>query len=78
MERARRLLETGDMPVSEICMEIGYASLGTFSTRSAERVGKSPSEYRRTVRRWVAPRNGWRLYYVPSCVLSFWLPDSQD
>lgn len=69
MERARRLLEVGEMPVTEICLEIGYVSLGTFSKRFAERVGQSPSEYRRAVRRWVAPRNGWRIYYLPSC---FW------
>jgi AraC-like DNA-binding protein len=78
MERARRLLEVGEMPVTEICLEIGYVSLGTFSRRFAERVGRSPSEYRRTARRWVAPKNGWRIYCLPGCFVRFWLPESQD
>jgi AraC-like DNA-binding protein len=78
MERARRLLEAGEMPVTEICMEIGYASLGTFSRRFADRVGQSPSEYRRAARRWVAPRNGWRIYRLPTCFVNFWLAEQQD
>jgi AraC-like DNA-binding protein len=78
MDRARQLLEAGEMPVTEICLEIGYASLGTFSTRFAERVGQSPSAYRRAARRWVAPRHGWRIYTLPSCFASFWLTEPQD
>jgi AraC-like DNA-binding protein len=78
MERARRLLEADEMRVTDICLEIGYASLGTFSTRFAERTGQSPSEYRRAARRWVAPRHGWRIYRLPACFVHFWLPESQD
>jgi AraC-like DNA-binding protein len=78
MERARRLLEADDMPVTEICLEIGYASLGTFSARFAERVGQPPSAYRRAARRWVAPQNGWRIYRLPACFIDFWLAESQD
>jgi AraC-like DNA-binding protein len=78
MERARRLLEADEMPVTEICMEVGYVSLGTFSTRFAERVGQPPSDYRRAARRWVAPRHGWRTYSLPSCFVNFWLAEQQD
>jgi AraC-like DNA-binding protein len=77
MERARRLLEAGEMPVTEICLEIGYVSLGTFSMRFAERVGQSPSEYRRAARRWVAPRHGWRIYRWLACFVNLWLAESQ-
>jgi AraC-like DNA-binding protein len=78
MERAQRLLEADELPVTEICLEIGYVSLGTFSKRFAERVGQSPSDYRRSARRWVAPRHGWRIYRLPSCFVQFWLPEPQD
>jgi AraC-like DNA-binding protein len=78
MDRARRLLEAGEMPVTEICLEIGYASLGTFITRFAERVGQSPSAYRRAAHRWVAPRHGWRIYTVPSCFANSSLTEPQD
>ncbi|MBV9802217.1 MAG: helix-turn-helix transcriptional regulator [Solirubrobacterales bacterium] len=47
IERAMALLRRGDMNVTEVCFEVGCASLGTFSTRFAELVGMSPSTYRR-------------------------------
>jgi AraC-like DNA-binding protein len=47
IERAMALLRRGDLSVTEICFEVGCASLGTFSTRFSELVGMSPSEYRR-------------------------------
>jgi AraC-like DNA-binding protein len=47
IERAMALLRRGDLSVTEVCFEVGCASLGTFSTRFTELVGMSPSEYRR-------------------------------
>jgi len=47
IERAMALLRRGDMSVTEVCFEVGCASLGTFSTRFTELVGMPPSEYRR-------------------------------
>src|SRR5260370_36695868 len=31
MDRAKRLLASGEMSVTEICMGVGYSSLGSFS-----------------------------------------------
>ena len=73
MDRARKLLAAGDLPVTEVCLEVGYSSLGTFSSRFAAAMGQSPSAYRREARRWFAPIHGWRLLYVPSCFVRFWL-----
>jgi AraC-like DNA-binding protein len=47
IERAMALLRRGDLSVTEVCFEVGCASLGTFSTRFTELVGMSPSAYRR-------------------------------
>lgn len=47
IERAMALLRRGDLSVTEVCFEVGCASLGTFSTRFSELVGMSPSAYRR-------------------------------
>ncbi|RDS81992.1 helix-turn-helix transcriptional regulator [Dyella psychrodurans] len=47
IERAMALLRRGDLSVTDVCFEVGCASLGTFSTRFAELVGMSPSAYRR-------------------------------
>lgn len=47
IERAMTLLRRGDLSVTEICFQVGFFSLGTFSTRFSELVGVSPSAYRR-------------------------------
>jgi AraC-like DNA-binding protein len=59
IERAMALLRRGDLSVTEVCFEVGYQSLGTFSTRFTELVGMPPSTYRDEARR------GGEL---PSCV----------
>jgi AraC-like DNA-binding protein len=46
IERAMALLRQGDLNVTEVCFEVGCASLGTFSTRFTELVGVPPSTYR--------------------------------
>jgi AraC-like DNA-binding protein len=47
VERAMALLRRGDLSVTEVCFEVGGASLGTFSSRFTELVGVPPSTYRR-------------------------------
>jgi len=43
VERAMTLLRRGDLTVTEVCFEVGYQSLGTFSTRFTELVGVPPT-----------------------------------
>ena len=45
-ERAKHLLLTTQASVTEICMEVGYGSLGTFSTRFKHMVGVTPAKFR--------------------------------
>ena len=47
IERAMALLRRGDLSVTDVCIEVGCSSLGTFSTRFTELVGTPPSAYRR-------------------------------
>ena len=46
---AKRLLLTSDMSALEVCLSVGYSSLGTFTRRFAEMVGLSPIGLRRLV-----------------------------
>ena len=46
IERAKALLDRGDLSVTEVCFAVGCSSLGTFSTRFTELVGVPPSTYR--------------------------------
>ncbi|HSI71846.1 MAG TPA: AraC family transcriptional regulator [Fimbriimonas sp.] len=47
MERAKQILRTSVDPVTEICFDLGYESLGSFSARFAREVGMPPSQFRR-------------------------------
>ncbi len=50
LERAMLLLATTDLPVTDVCLAVGYESLGAFSELFSSVVGCSPSAYReRTV-----------------------------
>lgn len=55
IERAMTLLRRGDLSVTDICFEVGFSSLGTFSTRFSELVGMSPSRYRQDAVRLSIP-----------------------
>ena len=46
IERAQALLRKGELSVTEVCMEVGCTSLGSFSSRFTELVGESPTAYR--------------------------------
>jgi AraC-like DNA-binding protein len=53
---AKRLLLTTDLSVTEVCLEIGYQSLGTFTTHFHELVGVSPRTLRRLAAEpWLVP-----------------------
>ncbi|MFC7481897.1 helix-turn-helix domain-containing protein [Luedemannella flava] len=62
IERAQDLLRAANLTVTEICMLVGFASLGSFSTRFTRLVGETPTAYRN---RWAA-RGG---PHVPGCYL---------
>jgi transcriptional regulator GlxA family with amidase domain len=62
IERAQDLLRLANLTVTEICMLVGFASLGSFSARFTQLVGESPTAYRD---RWAA-RGG---AHVPGCFL---------
>ena len=47
VERSMFLLRETDRPVSEICLEVGFTSLGTFSRVFREIVGETPTQHRR-------------------------------
>ena len=50
LDRAKQLLALSDYSVTDVCLEVGFTSLGSFSDLFARRVGSPPSIYRRQVR----------------------------
>jgi AraC-like DNA-binding protein len=66
VERAKELLRTANLTVTEICFLVGFSSLGSFSARFSKIVGRSPSAYRAQ-----AVRAGGRPP-VPGCFVLMW------
>jgi AraC-like DNA-binding protein len=62
IERAQDLLRVANLTVTEVCMAVGFASLGSFSARFSRLVGESPTAYRN---RWAARG----VPHVPGCFL---------
>jgi AraC-like DNA-binding protein len=62
VERAKDLLAHANLTVTEVCMVVGFASLGSFSRRFRELVGCSPSEFRL---RATPPA-------IPGCIVMAW------
>jgi AraC-like DNA-binding protein len=51
IERAKELLRETEISVTEVSLEVGFRSLGSFSTGFRDLVGEPPSRY---ARRWRA------------------------
>lgn len=67
LEQAQRLLRSSGYSVSEICFEVGYESLGSFSSLFAREVGCAPTEFRKVF----AVPNRWHLRNIPACMFRF-------
>jgi AraC-like DNA-binding protein len=66
VERAMFLLRNTETSVTEICMDVGFSSLGTFSRTFTEIVGETPSAY----------RTRGAIPYVPGCFVKSWVRPS--
>jgi AraC-like DNA-binding protein len=72
MKEAQHRLILENEPVTEICFDLGYESLGSFSSRFRRMVGHSPANYRREVRRVFAVPALWRVAVIPYCFVDFY------
>jgi len=77
LDRAKALLATKDRSVTDVCMEVGFSSLGSFSALFTRRVGEPPSAYRRRVRAMVQLPGAVPADLTPGCLTLMWrLPAS--
>ncbi|WP_437668882.1 helix-turn-helix transcriptional regulator [Sorangium sp. So ce131] len=68
LELAKQLLAAGHHSVTDVCMEVGFSSLGSFSALFAQRIGVPPSVYRRRLRAMVQVPGELRWELVPGCL----------
>ncbi len=62
VERAMFLLRETDRSVTDICLDVGFGSLGTFSRTFRHIVGETPSAYRKRA----------AVHAVPTCFAMTW------
>jgi transcriptional regulator GlxA family with amidase domain len=61
-----------DRSVTEVCMSVGYTSLGTFSRRFALETSLSPRAFQRQLRAFGAVPERLVALYIPACFLSLY------
>jgi AraC-like DNA-binding protein len=67
VEKAKHLLVVTDSSVTDICLDTGFSSLGTFSYVFARRVGMAPTGYRQKVRSMTHRRGEIPHQLIPGC-----------
>jgi AraC-like DNA-binding protein len=68
IEKAKRLLILTDMSITDVCMEVGFSSLGSFSVLFSRRVGMSPSEFQRRHRSLSLLERQLPASLIPGCL----------
>ena len=68
LDTAKQLLASGNHSVTDVCMEVGFSSLGSFSTLFTQRVGEAPSAYRRRIRPMIRVPGVLPACVVPGCL----------
>ena len=68
IDLAKALLARSEHSVTDVCMEVGFSSLGSFSTMFAQRVGESPSAYRRRFKTLVSVPGRRANHLTPGCL----------
>lgn len=63
VERSMFILRATARSVTDVCFDVGFSSLGTFSRTFSEIVGESPREYR---------KRGPITAPVPTCFIMAW------
>jgi AraC-like DNA-binding protein len=74
IERAKDLLTISSRPVTEICFDVGFTSLGSFSALFRREVGVSPVHFRRQVRAWISVPGRLPWIDVPFCFYERFAP----
>lgn len=66
VERAMFLLRETQANITDVCLDVGFTSLGTFSRTFRDIVGTSPTEY----------RDRREVFAVPTCFSMSWMRPS--
>lgn len=74
--QARRFLASRDLTVTEICNQVGFESIGSFSLLFKKEIGAAPSNYRDEA--WRREQQAIRQprSFIPHCFFENCIPDT--
>ena len=68
IEKAKHLLILTDLSITDVCMAVGFSSVGSFSALFSCRVGMSPSEFQLRYRPASLPERQLPASLIPGCL----------
>jgi len=68
LERARQILALGETSVTDVCMMVGFDSLGSFSWLFSRRYGESPCAFRKRLSSCVETPASLPPQMQPGCI----------
>lgn len=74
IEKAKELLKKNDSSVTEVCFDVGFQSLGSFSTLFNKYVGISPTEFQKQHMRKVLMSIRFPQKLIPGCYIINFTP----
>lgn len=69
LQRAKELLDASRLSVTEVCYEVGFESLGSFSSLFRKSIGVSPASYRARLAQPCAVPPQAQQVAIPACFL---------
>ena len=74
IEKAKELLLKEEKTVSEVCMEVGFESLGSFSSLFKKEIGFTPQYYRNMAFRKKQLTKERPASFIPHCFIESYQP----
>jgi len=68
IKKAKHLLILTDLSITDVCMAVGFSSLGSFSALFSRRAGMSPSEFQRRYRPTSLSERQLPATLMPGCL----------
>jgi AraC-like DNA-binding protein len=69
IEQARQILTAEDCTVNEVCAQVGFESVGSFSVLFKKAIGVAPGEYRSALKRRRAEAMEQPMRVIPFCFI---------
>jgi AraC-like DNA-binding protein len=69
IEAARKSLAANELSITEICNDVGFESIGSFSTLFKKEIGQAPASYRNLARQKQEQTRTQPRSFIPHCFI---------